>query len=71
MSKEENFKVFYIKKRFMNVEEVAEYLCVSKNTIRAWAKRGKIPCSNLHRTLRFDKLRLEPWLKKKERLLLD
>ena len=29
--------------RWVNLEEVANYLSVSKDTIRAWIKQGKIP----------------------------
>jgi len=71
MRQENYLQAFYIEKRFMNVKEVAKYFSLSEDTIRAWVKRGEIPCSKLGRTIRFDKLRLESWLKKKERLLLD
>lgn len=29
--------------RWVNLEEAANYLSVSKDTIRAWIKQGKIP----------------------------
>ena len=29
--------------RWVNLEEVANYLSVSKDTIRTWIKQGKIP----------------------------
>ena len=29
--------------RWVNLEEVANYLSVSKDTIRGWIKQGKIP----------------------------
>ena len=55
-----------MEKRFFNVKEVAVYLCVSTETIRAWVKRGYIPFSKLGRAVRFDVHKLEAWLKKRE-----
>jgi len=53
-------------KRFLNVKEVAIYLASSEDTIRQWVKTGYMPFSKLGRSVRFDLLKLEPWLEKRE-----
>jgi excisionase family DNA binding protein len=55
-----------MEKRFFNVKEIATYLGLSEDTIRAWVKTGKIPFSKLGRSVRFDLRRIDQWLKKKE-----
>jgi excisionase family DNA binding protein len=55
-----------MEKRFLNVEELAVYLGMSKDAIRNWKKRGEIPFSKFGRSVRFDLRRIEPWLKNKE-----
>jgi excisionase family DNA binding protein len=52
-------------RRFLNTKEMAEYLCLSECTIRAWVKMGRIPFSKLGRAVRFDLHKIEPWLKGK------
>lgn len=53
-------------KRFFNANEIATYLGLSDDTIRAWVKKGKIPFSKLGRAVRFDIQKIEPWLKVQE-----
>lgn len=53
-------------KRFANTKEIAVYLCLSEDTIRAWVKSGEIPFSKLGRAVRYDLRRIESWLKSKE-----
>lgn len=55
-----------MEKRFLNIKEIAEYLCLSESTIRAWVKTGRIPFSKLGRCVRFDILKINEWLKQKE-----
>lgn len=54
-----------MEKRFLNTKELAVYLGLSSDTIRAWVKTGRIPYSKLGRSVRFDLRRIEPWLRKK------
>lgn len=56
-----------ITQRFMDVKGMAQYLCLSEDTIRAWVKTGKIPVTKLGRAVRFDLHKIEQWLKQKER----
>ena len=49
-----------------NSLEISQYLGLSESTIRSWVKFGKIPISKLGRCVRFDKYKIDLWLKKKE-----
>lgn len=53
-------------KRFLTAKEVAIYLSLSENTIRAWVKLGRIPFSKLGRSVRFDLRAIDKWLGDKE-----
>jgi len=54
------------RKRYMNVEEVADYLGFSEDTIRSWIKIRKIPILKFDRAVRFDTDKIDIWLKDKE-----
>ena len=54
------------RKRYMNVEEVADYLGFSEDTIRSWIKNRKIPILKFDRAVRFDTDKIDIWLKDKE-----
>ena len=43
----------------MTVEEVAAYLKVSKNTVRRWCVKGKLPAFKIEREWRINKKELE------------
>lgn len=58
-------------RRFLNIHEIANYLSLSENTIRAWVRTGRIPFSKLGRAVRFDLRKIEPWLKEKECRMSD
>lgn len=55
-----------ITKRFFNVKEIAVYLGLSPDTIRAWVKKGRIPFSKFGKAVRFDFQKIELWIKAKE-----
>ena len=55
-----------VERRFFNVRELAAYLSLSEDTIRAWVKFGKIPFSKFGRSVRFDLIKIETWCKQKE-----
>ena len=55
-----------ISQRFLDAKNLAQRLCLSEHTIRAWVKKGKIPFSKLGRAVRFDMHKIEQWLKGKE-----
>ena len=55
-----------IQKRFFNAKEISTYLGVSEESIRKWTLRGKIPFVKLGKSLRFDMIKIESWVKAKE-----
>lgn len=39
--------------KWVNLEDIAEYLSVSKDTIRAWIRENKIPCYKAGKRYKF------------------
>lgn len=56
-----------MKQRFLNAKETATYLGVTEHTIRAWRKKGYLSCVKFGRAVRFDLMKIESWIKSKER----
>jgi excisionase family DNA binding protein len=54
------------RKKLLTIDELAEMLSVSKNTIYAWTHERRIPHVKLGRNVRFNPEKIEAWLKKKE-----
>lgn len=54
-----------MEKRFLDIEDVSSYLNLSKPTIRAWVRLGKIPYTKFGRAVRFDLHRLDNWARSK------
>ncbi|MBW2044328.1 MAG: helix-turn-helix domain-containing protein [Deltaproteobacteria bacterium] len=53
-------------KRFLSIQELAEYLGVKKNTLYSWVNMRKIPYTKVGRLVRFEKQKIDEWLKKHE-----
>jgi excisionase family DNA binding protein len=51
-----------MEKRLLRVEEVAEFLKVSVNTIYGWVYQKRIPHKKIGRLLRFDEKEIEKWV---------
>lgn len=49
-------------KRYLNVDEVAAYIGVSKYSIYRWVDRREIPFIPLGRVRRFDPLAIDAWM---------
>lgn len=49
-------------KEFLNANEAAEFLGLSKSTIYSWVASKRLPFHRLGRALRFRKAELESWL---------
>jgi len=49
-----------------DLEEAAEYLCLSKSYLSKLTADGKIPCSKVFGRLKFEKRDLDAWVKSKE-----
>lgn len=52
-------------KRFIDVEELASYLDISKNTVYSWVNQRRIPCFKIGRLVKFDLNEIETWIKTK------
>ena len=50
--------------RYLTLEELSRYLAVPKQTIYQWTSQKRIPFTKIGR-LRFDKRRIDNWLKEK------
>ena len=55
-----------MERRFYNARDIGVYLGVSEDAVRKWALRGYIPFVKLGKSLRFDMIKVENWLKNKE-----
>ena len=52
-------------KRYMNVQELAEYMSISKWMIYKYIKNREIPFIPFGRLVRFDRIAVEKWAEKK------
>ena len=55
-----------MERRFYNAKEISVYLGVSEDAVRKWAIRGRMPFVKIGRSLRFDKTKIDSWIKTKE-----
>lgn len=55
-----------MERRFYNAKEIAFYMGMSEDAVRKWALRGQIPFVKLGKSLRFDMIKIEAWIKSKE-----
>lgn len=51
--------------KFLTVDEVAEYLSLSRATIYQWASEKRIPHYRMGRAIRFKQAEVEAWLLEK------
>ncbi len=51
-----------VENKFLNVDELAVYLGVSKNTIYWWTTTKKVPYNKLGRLVRFNLDNINSWL---------
>jgi excisionase family DNA binding protein len=52
--------------RWLNLEEISQYLGVSKDTIRAWIKKGTIPGHKVGRQYKFKASEVDAWIRSGE-----
>lgn len=50
-----------MRRRFLSVNEVAEYLGLSQSAIRKWIRTGQIPFSRINGAIRFDIQKINEW----------
>ena len=49
--------------KWVNLEYIADYLSVSKDTIRNWMKAGKLPVNKAGRQYKFKVSEVDMWLR--------
>ena len=49
--------------KWSNLEEIAEYLGVTKDTIRNWIKKTDIPAHKIGKLWKFKQSELDAWIK--------
>ncbi|MBP9853518.1 MAG: helix-turn-helix domain-containing protein [Candidatus Omnitrophica bacterium] len=54
-----------VNKRFLNVEELAEFLGIAEGTVYVWVCHRKIPFLKVGRLVKFDLRKIEKWLEQK------
>ena len=54
--------------RLMNIDELADYLRLKKQTIYNWLNQGKISGIKVGGVWRFERREVEAWLKSRRRL---
>jgi len=60
-----------IEKRYLSIDELSQYIGIKKGTIYQWTNQRRIPYSKLGKVLKFDKQKIDNWLKKKEVKVFD
>ncbi|MBP9854915.1 MAG: helix-turn-helix domain-containing protein [Candidatus Omnitrophica bacterium] len=63
--------VIGINKKYLNVEELAEYLGFSSSAIRKWVRLGSIPFAKVNGGIRFDIDRIEKWVEKHSQSVIN
>lgn len=49
--------------RWLSVEEIAEHLGVSKDTVYAWISKKNMPAHRVGRLWKFQKVEVDDWVK--------
>lgn len=52
-------------KRYFSIDELSDYLGVTRGTLYVWVCHRKIPYLKVGRLVKFDLLRIEKWLEEK------
>jgi len=52
-------------RRFIGIDELAQYVDISQNTLRYWVWRKQIPYLKIGKLLKFDIIEINQWLKDK------
>lgn len=54
-----------MERRYINIDDLAEYLSLTKGTLYVWVFQKRIPHFKIGGALRFDLREIENWLKDK------
>ena len=52
-------------KRFLGIQELSQYLGLTKGTLYVWVCQRRIPYLKIGKLLKFDIIEIEKWLKDK------
>lgn len=61
----QNGKPPVTEQRLLTVQQASRYLNIHEQTVYLWARTGRLPYLKLGRSVRFDKLALDQWIRKK------
>jgi len=53
-----------ITEKWVNLEDIAEYLSVSKDTVRTWMREGKLPINKAGKRYKFKVSEVDEWVRK-------
>ena len=53
-----------MERRYINIDELSDYLGLSKNTIYSWVWQKRIPYIKFGRLVKFDLRAVDHWVKK-------
>ena len=53
-----------ITEKWVNLEDIAEYLSVSKDTVRTWMREGKLPDNKAGKRYKFKISEVDEWVRK-------
>ena len=52
-----------ITEKWVNLEDIAEYLSVSKDTVRTWMREGKLPINKAGKRYKFKISEIDDWVR--------
>ena len=52
-----------INEKWVNLEDIAEYLSVSKDTVRTWLRGGKLPINKAGKRYKFKISEVDEWVR--------
>jgi len=53
-----------ITEKWVNLEDIAEYLSVSKDTVRTWMREGNLPVNKAGKRYKFKVSEVDEWVRK-------
>jgi len=63
-SKMNNENENIVAEKWVNLEDIAEHLSVSKDTVRTWMREGKLPINKAGKRYKFKISEVDEWLRK-------
>lgn len=54
-----------VNRRFLGIDELAEYLGVKTSTLYSWVYQRKVPYTKIGRLVKFDFIEIDKWIERK------